>query len=250
MTSLFAYPVRLVLPAVAVAICLMGAMPPSYAAVDMCDPKVRKLQETRAQAKVCAEKAVVEQMMDKPDSVLAMTCFNKSAGVSSQEGGKIFSGSFIKELKRVIEPALKTWYGDGTTQNPGNFAGAEGEETGTVNYGSNASKVEDTDNAECDAIDKLWEKNEETGINLKAPYITDVDLRNDTPPKCRAGDGSEADCGDDFKDAWKACADQGLFKAYKTAYEALNPPAIPDFSTATSSCDVMQAAGLSAGSCQ
>jgi hypothetical protein len=204
-----------------------------------CDPKVIKAQQARAQAKVCLDVAITNEMTDQPDSVLAMTCFNKSAGNSAKAGGDIFSGDFKDDLAAIIDPALQNFKDQ--------FPDSEGKKDGTVDYTS--ANVTDGSDQNCDAMDKTWKDGEDKGINKKVPTaITDVDLQSDTPPKCDDGAGNQTDCGDDFKKAWQSCASQKVFSNYKDAVTALHKPCVPDFSAATSSSDVMTTA-LSSGSC-
>lgn len=266
--------------------CIAGlshmAMAQSSTVPAGCDPKLMKLQQTRAAAKVCADIAMTEQMTDKPDSVLATSCFAKSAAVSAKEGGKIFSdkdsqNGFKDKLKDIIDPFLKKWLGTSGSDG-GNFANAAGlckissnipgcESNGNNNNNNNNNnnsntgleagyhktvETADGDDSECTAVDEVWKAEQDKGINLKVPpLVTDAQLRSDTAPKCRDGDNNETDCGQDFKDAWKACADQGVFKAYKDAYDAVHPPTVPDFSNDTSSCKVLETAGITQGAnCQ
>jgi hypothetical protein len=218
-------------------------------AVEGCDPKVIKAQQARAQAKVCADVAITNEMIDQPDSVLALTCFNKSASVAANKGGDIFSGNFKDDLADIIEPALKEFYKQ--------FDNAEGKKNTKpsssdtiVDYSSNASTLTSGDDAKCTAMDDLWKHADDAGINKKVPSsITDEDLKSDTPPKCKDDSDQDVDCGDDFKKAWEACAKKKVFSDYKTAADALKPPDVPDFSADDSSCKVLNTAGISTGSC-
>jgi hypothetical protein len=216
-----------------------------------CDPKVIKAQKARAQAKDCADKAIRDEINDQPSGVGNSTCFNKSASTGIKEGCKIFGNtddpdSCINDLKDIIEPALENF----RKQFP-DSAGSKNPNTADY-YNADSAKLTDGSDASCDAMDKEWKDGEDKGINKKVPTaFTDEELQSDTPPKCDDGAGNQTECGDDFKKAWKACAEgtsdkpQHLFKDYKDAMAALHPPSVPDFTGADSSCEVMHKAGIS-----
>lgn len=93
-----------------------------------CAPEVWDAMKAKAEAKVAYDVAVTEQIIKKPDSVLAMTCFNKTAGASAHRTGKIFSDKNSSNSRLgdaiglVIPDALGAFYDDfkgsaGTTMN-------------------------------------------------------------------------------------------------------------------------------------
>lgn len=198
------------------------------APVEGCDPLVLAAMEAKAKARVAYDVAVIEQLTDKPDSVLALTCFNQAAGVSAKKGGEIFSGDLTPDLGPIIEPALKDTYL--------NFAGAAGFDSGKVDYTSTAL----SDTFKCPEMDDLWQYTLSQATETDVPYPDFDQLTSDTPPP---GGGA------DFDKSWNASAAQGDFAALKAANAALTPPSIPDFSGAKSSCEVMVAAGIAAGPC-
>lgn len=93
-----------------------------------CSPEVWDAMKAKSEAKVAYDVAVTEQIIKKPDSVLAMTCFNKTAGASANRTGKIFSDKNSTDSRLgdaiglVVPDALKAFYDDfkgtaGTTMN-------------------------------------------------------------------------------------------------------------------------------------
>jgi hypothetical protein len=106
-----------------------------------CDPQVMDALTAKAEAQVAYDTAVTRELIDKPDSVLTLTCFDQAAGVSAKQGGAIFSGDFTTSLKTVM---------------PVNGGGA----------------------FTCAEIDKLWKQISDQGINTGTPYATFDDLVN------------------------------------------------------------------------
>jgi len=188
--------------------------------VEGCDPRVMDGLNAAAETKVAYDVAVTEQIMNKPNSVLEMTCFNQSAGVAAKAGGAIFSGDFTNEVKPVVEPVLQNHYQ--------NFA------SGTIGgIGGNGTQMTDTFN--CQEMDKMWKSSENRGIEKGAPYATFDNLVNGTPP---------VGAGSDFMASWNASKQKGTFGRLKTAMDKLPQPNIPDFSNTNSSCDVLKTAGI------
>lgn len=83
-----------------------------------CNEKVMKAMQAKAEAKVAQDVAVTESVITKPDSVLAMTCFNQTAGTLAKTGGGIFSGDFTQQLAPLVTEGLNSFFDD--------FAGASG----------------------------------------------------------------------------------------------------------------------------
>jgi len=200
-------------------ICIMSASHAAFAVdqnvADGCDPKVMANSQKKAQARVCADIAVTEQLITKPRSVLELICFNKLATVASKTAKDIFSGEL--DLK-IIEDALKAHYE--------NFdEGAEKD--------NDQTKVSSSGSYTCDKMDKAWEAELDAGISKEVPtIITDADLMVDTPPLCDTDDDGKAEeaCGGDFNAAWQACADKKVFEDYRKSVEEQTPVEVPDLS--------------------
>lgn len=203
---------------------------PSYAAfaapIEGCDPKVLAAMQAKAQAQVAYDVAITDQMINKPDSVLATTCFNQSAGVSAKEGGAIFSEDFTADLDPVVSTALENFYDV--------FEDAVGNDSGVVDYTSAATQLQPTYN--CQEMEELWTQVKTEGVVTEVPYITLEALINGTAP---------SDAGDDMRASWDAAAGQNVFSELQQAVGDLPVPDVPDFSTAKSSCEVLSIAGIS-----
>ncbi len=191
-----------------------------------CDPLVLKAMQDKAAALVAADTAAVEQTIKKPDSVLALTCFNQAAGVSAKKGGEIFSGDFTAELSKIVTDSLKSIYK--------NFLGAIGQETNPEAY----QQTQLTDNFNCDEMKKLWETTQNEGIEKGAPVL--VSVYDAAPPE---------GAGEAYKKSWLASAAQGVFERLKAAVNALPKPKVPDFSKCKTVAQVV-AVVESGGTCQ
>ncbi len=67
-----------------------------------CDPAVWQAMTAKAEAQVAYDTAVTDELVNKPDSVLTLTCFSDAAGVSAKNGGAIFSGDFTTQLQTIM----------------------------------------------------------------------------------------------------------------------------------------------------
>ncbi len=252
------------------ALSLAGAAHADSTNVAGCDPNVQAMNNARAAAKRCVDDAIVDQMTPQDHSVLALSCFAKSAAVSAKKGGEIFSdksgtsgGSgtgFKDKLKEIIDPFLKKWLGQAGTDF-GNFGDAMGLNTGGSSSSSSSSSDIDSayhdtvdsadgDSSECKAVDDVWKKEQDKGINVQVPaQVPDANLRSgDYPKTCGVNHDQECNSTNapDFATAWDKCKnDQKVFSNYKTAFDKVNPPTIPDFSGDNSSCAVLKKAGIS-----
>lgn len=185
----------------------------------------------KADAQVAYDVSVTDQIIKKPDSVLALTCFNQAAGVSAKEGGAIFSGDFTLDLAKIIVDALKEFYLQ--------FTGATGRDAGTVNYtipGATAL----TATFDCEGMENLWTTVKTEGITQGTPYVSFSELASGTAP---------AGIGPDMRQTWDASAADNVFTKLNTALSALPVPAVPSFAGTTSSCQVLVAAGTIPGPC-
>jgi hypothetical protein len=210
-------------------------------AVPGCKPEVMNAMKAKAEAKVAYDVAVTEEIVAKPDSVLATTCFNKAAKNSAVKGGGIFSdvpppgatswtGPLASGLPTVIEEPLSVMYG--------NFDGAEGREGINSNlYSSNASSLNVSGN-DCNGVKDLWSRVEGGGVTGGVPYVTFNDLQNGTIP------GGSAAAGDDFTNNFAASTGSGVFSNLKTSMTATQPATAPSFTGNQSSCEVLRTAGV------
>lgn len=187
-----------------------------------CNSKVMDAMNAKAQAKVAYDVAATEQIIKKPDSVLALTCFNNAAGIAAAEGGKIFSGDFSSSLAPVISDALSGFYG--------NFKGSVGESKAGVTYDTALGT-----NANCNNIQKLWDNISQTGIETGAPNVTFAQLVNNKIP---------ATAGDEFKNNWTAEAK--TLTDLKTAVDNVPKPenTFTSYTPGETSCQYMQKLGI------
>ncbi len=195
-----------------------------------CDPRVKSAMDAKAQAKVAYDVAVTEQVVVKPDSVLAMTCFNRSAGVSAERGGNIFSGSFLgnANFASVITDALSAMFLQ--------FADAEGKDNYPTDF---YALTAPEDEAECSGIEELWTLIKEKGIagaGGEIPYITMDELMSGTLP---------GGVGERFQRNWDTAAGTDfIFQNLNTEMTGLPTATVVDFGAADSLCGVLTAAGV------
>lgn len=203
------------------------------AGVEGCNPAVTTAMNAKAQAQVAYDVAVTEQTVDKPDSVLALNCFNKAAGVSAERGGNLFSGSFIgnTNFASVITDALSAFFQQ--------FSDSVGYADGTNIVKYDATNLEDS--AECPGIEDYWTQIKERGVAKGVPYVTLEDLITGSLP---------AGVGEKFQKNWeKAAGTDGIFQTLSNAIGQLPVAAIPAFTNLNSVCAVLGDAGVSAGGC-
>jgi hypothetical protein len=268
--------------ATAISVAAWAAPPPSPPAsgqtIEGCDQRVLDAAQEKARSLVVYDKAVSDEEIDKPDSQLALDCFNNIAGIDEKEGGSLFSGDlnghwwssgytypYNKSTPPTwtsdtyytddIEDALNGFYDD--------FADAEGNDGGTVDY----TQTTVTDSPNCTEEQDLWGdppggtptpgpgdergQGEQGGI----PFYDDDALTNTT---ALTNGGSQ---GADFNNEMNTL-DQADLTSYDTALKKLvnNPPVpgtdvmpvTPVFTDGTvaagqnNSCTVLQTAGVAA----
>lgn len=204
-----------------------------FAAAEGCNPQVIDAMQKAAQAKVAADKAATEQMIDKPDSVLTMTCFNQAAGVSAKLGGAIFTGDFTADIEPIVKDALESFKSQ--------FEDAAGSDAGagTIDYADTSLAAA----YNCDNMNKVWQLSEDEGIQQGIPIVDLDDLIAGALP---------AGAADDFTAAWNAAAGaQTIFSDLSTAIG--NLPAIAAIpappATTASTCDVLVTYSVIPGPC-
>jgi len=157
--------------ATAISAAAWAAPPPSPPAsgqtIEGCDQKIPDAAQAKARAPVVYDKAMTEETIDKPDSQLALNCFNNIAGIAEVKGGSLFSKDlnghwwstgvtypYNKSNPPVwtsdtyytddIEDALNAFYDD--------FVDADGNDGGTVDY----TQTTITNSPNCSQETDLW----------------------------------------------------------------------------------------------
>ena len=195
-------------------VAAFAAPPPNVVAG--CNQNVWDMLKAKADAQVAYDAAVTAELINKPDSVLTLTCFDQAASISATVGGKIFSGDFSTPLSNVM-----------TVNNNG---GGGGFTCATAGVGN-----------------AIWNNIVGQGVDTSIPYVTLDDLVNQAAAPPLPGGGA---AGADFTTTWAAAHTAGVLgpgSALANAVTALPAPIPVDFSTAKSSCDVLIIAGIMAG---
>ncbi len=227
-----------------------------------CDEKVMKVLKARAKVKTIVDEAAIDEVMTKPDSVLAITCFGKAAKASSKGAGKIFSGNFFNQLKGVLKAGLKTHYKNFTIEEGGDsssdadesfydiafldmgegFSAGGGVSAGLgvdislgMAGGGGVAPGPVVKDFKCDNMNKVWKKASERSTVGKIPHMSEKNLEEGTAP---------AGAGKDFQKKLKA--NKSAFNEYKQAKAALkqNAEEFPKFEKGGTSCNVMVKAGI------
>ncbi len=192
---------------------------------DGCNPAVWRAMTAKAQAKVAYDVAATEQIIKKPDSVLALTCFNNGAGISAAKGGSIFSGDFTQQLAPIIEDALQGFYS--------NFTDSVGALGGVVDYSAAATKL--GVNPDCTKIKDLWDKVAQAGTEKGAPPMTFKELTNNIVPST---------AGPEF--AQNMQADAATMAELKNAVAAIPAPqnSFTAYTDGLTDCEYLQQNGI------
>lgn len=228
---------RLAMAAVALAAFMFVSSSAFAQPVVGCNPRVLDAMQKKSQAKVAADVAMTETITDKPDSVLAMTCFNRAAGTSANHGGAIFSGDFTTGLAPIIEDALTAFFDD--------FRDGAGFEAMLAGLGTAVDYTQTTlDNTQdCNDVKNLWSTIKEQGIQGGIPFASLTNLINGAVP---AGTIP----GDEYIDNWIRNQTDGIFGDLAAAITALPQPVIAPLAANQTACQVLQAIGsLPAGPC-
>jgi len=217
-----------------------------------CDPAVAEAHKAIANAKVANDVAVTEELMDKPESVLAMTCFEKGAKVSAEAGGSIFSGDFSDKLQQVLDKGLEIHYNnysDGTASArynllDGGMSGLYDSLMSSVSinfdigFGPGSSGASSEASFDCNNMNDLWQAGMNEGISTEIPTLSFEDLISGALPS--------SGVGKDFKTSHDASFGNNnkIAERLNNAIDNLPVPDIPDLSSTKSVCDVLSAIGI------
>lgn len=220
-----------------------------------CDPAVVAAAKAKAEALVAADRAIIDQTIDQPASVLMSTCYNEASGNSADVGG-FFSGNFSGDLAPIIGTALNVFYDDfdssiagffssaissffgGGGTNPGStmgsLFGAIGGALGGL-FGGGASSLGST--YDCEGIEELWMAVVSEGVQPGIVYPLISEILSGTAP---SGAGSK------FQKSWTASSGKSVFTNAQTAISAITPPSVPSFAGVTTFCSALTIAGVAA----
>ncbi len=147
-----------------------------------CNPQVLDAMTKKNEALVGYDMSIVQETFDKPDSVLAMTCFNRAAGLDATEAGKIFSEDFMVPMRVMVEAWLTAFFDE--------FADAMGQDpaTGSMPTAYSAGTTLDASGAagtasQCDFVHDFWTGTSPTlgfknkGVQQKIPFVVTDTLR-------------------------------------------------------------------------
>lgn len=183
--------------------------PPPYPAFPVCDIDFMKSLKEKAHAETQREIEINNSIITKPDSVLALSCFDgHMAKIDSGSG--IFSNKYNNGVK--ISTAIATTFGNSFTQFVNaNFAKDLGE---PVTYGNNA--------VGCKNIANIWKAVKCTTSKI-IPFMTLEELRaNQANGKDLRSGGNAFDCkasADTYETGLKASLDMaGMVKTRGAKY--------------------------------
>ncbi|MEZ0222912.1 MAG: hypothetical protein ACAH83_00030 [Alphaproteobacteria bacterium] len=210
-------------------------------AVEGCDPRVEKAQQSKATVRVAYDVAVTEEHIQKPDSVLSMTCFNQQAGINSSGaasgGGGIFSGDFTSAspsgnpggVRATIQDALQTFYTA--------YVDAMGADSGLVDY----TQTTLTNNPVCTETQDLWTEVKQGGVEQGVPNATITDLINGTMP---------LGANTDFTSDWTISGtNDNNFSTFQTDLAAQPPPWQPTYAPTSGFCNMLITANVPGAAC-
>ncbi|MEZ0224452.1 MAG: hypothetical protein ACAH83_07865 [Alphaproteobacteria bacterium] len=203
-----------------------------------CERKVLDAMSAKANARVAYDVATTEQIVDKPDSILAMTCFNNAAG-SAALLGQMFGGDFTTPLSKIVPDSLTAFYDD--------YQLADGYDTGTVDYTQTALG---TSISTCDFMQLEWDQLKQEGIQKNIPYPKYSDFVTGTAPN----GVTTVLGGSNFEKDWNQAAADNDFGSVSSAITALPIANTPTTILASpvntdTECDVMVKIGVYGGPC-
>lgn len=87
-----------------------------------CDPEFQQIQKNHAEAQVAADQAMAKEIIEQPDSVLALSCFDQAMAASAKAGSifsdeqPTFTPSWNALISTGLGMALDGPFGPGTTK--------------------------------------------------------------------------------------------------------------------------------------
>lgn len=209
-----------------------------------CDVRFLDAAQATAKAKTALDVGVTEQLIRKPDSVLALTCFDQAARNSAQYGGKVFSGDFWGAGLSVMvgdsmQSILTNFAGSFLQLDPsyaGMFGAVAGLGAGWLIGGGGGFK--------CNTMKDLWENVQKLSINQLVPQMAMNDLINAANTGVMpAGVTLNSELGLNIQRSFP------LFKNVNMTTGALPKAFIPNYSSSTTLGSVLRCSRVSTGAC-
>jgi hypothetical protein len=208
----------------------------AFAAVEGCDTTVEKAQQSKAAVRVAYDVAVTEEHIQKPDSVLSMTCFNNLAGIAASGSagglGTVFSGDYTAQspsgnpggLQADIRDALQTFYTA--------YVDAMGADSGLVDYTQTAL----VNNPACSETQDLWTEIKQGGVDQGVPNATMTDLINGTMP---------LGANTDYTQNWNTSkVTDNNFSTLQADLAAQPSPLMPGYNPGADFCSTLMSGGV------
>lgn len=221
---------------------------PANAVTAGCNTDVWDAMAERAEAQLLYDVAVLEEIIEQPDSVLMLTCFDDSLAVTAENGGMIFSGTFNSRMNDVVGTATDAFvtnnftYAEGTDIGGTNHYTAPQFDVGTALGGSNTlgtlTGFSPTPTAAghtyaCDHMQQVWDDLMDGGINSDVTYYTFDDLVT-----------SAGGLGTATAFATNLSAHASIITNADASITALPVPVVPDFTASLTLADVLTDAGI------
>lgn len=197
-----------------------------------CDPLVWDAQKAMAEARINADVGVADRIINQPDSVLKLTCFDDAHQVSAKEGGEIFSEDFSSDTAPLIQDVLQDFWdnnnfiGTAYRSNFGSVSPDDNNTTSVYTYSGNSTY-------NCQNLNKAWTLSVGEGITDKAPFATIDNLIANSVGLANINNYQST----------MATGNKG--GALNTALTNLPTVTIPAFTGQQTVCQVLTAAGMS-----
>lgn len=230
---------------------------PANALTPGCNADVWDAMTARAQAQLAYDTAVVEEIIEQPDSVLMLTCFDDSLHVTAENGGEIFSGTFNNRLSDVVGAAADAFVSNNFSHAMGVDIGgdlyATGFEaaapSGTLGGGTNTLGTltgfsptgSGAASYSCDHMQQVWDDLMDGGINTDVPYFSFEDLVDQANATLPADPTAFETNINTNASLISETADSNSAEAL---INNLPVPAVPTFAAGSTLEDVLTAAGI------
>jgi hypothetical protein len=228
---------RIVLSLTLAFLFLVSSPNDSHALVEGCRPDVWEATKATAEGRVASSVASSEEIVNQPDSVLALTCADQAFRVSANEGGQIFSGDFTSEMNQVVNDSMKELLGNNFVDSIGNspeFSNVVGSSLTKLMGGSWPSPFGSV-SFNCPVMQDIYDDYITSGIDSNAAYLSLDDMVT------TAFSGSTAT---NFLANMSAEGPGGVFDNLQATRTALPPNVIPSATGANSFNDVLSAVGI------